>query len=90
MQVTQYFSEERISVIDVYAGTVKRHNVCKRHVAIDTGLIQTERTIFLHVIRDYLYIGMGHCAQLLETILRAAILNNNENVALTSTQVSGT
>ena len=33
-----------------YAGTVKRHNVCKRHVAIDTGFKQTERSIFLHVI----------------------------------------
>ena len=29
---------------------VKRHNVCKRHVAIDTGFKQTERTIFLCVI----------------------------------------
>ena len=31
-------------------GTVKRHNVCKRNVAIDTGFNQTERTIFLHAI----------------------------------------
>ena len=29
---------------------MKRHSVCKRHVAIDTGFKQTERTIFLHVI----------------------------------------
>ena len=28
-----------------YAGAVKRHNVCKRHVAIDTGIKQTERAI---------------------------------------------
>ena len=28
-----------------YAGTVKRHNVCKRHVSIDTSFKQTERTI---------------------------------------------
>ena len=34
----------------VYAGIVKRHNVCKRHVFIDTGFRQTERAIFLHVI----------------------------------------
>ena len=27
-----------------YAGTVKRQNVCKRHVAIGTGFKQTERT----------------------------------------------
>ena len=32
-----------------YADSVKRHNVCKRHVTIDTGVKQTERTIFLHV-----------------------------------------
>ena len=32
------------------ACTVKHRNVCKRHVAIDTGLKQTERIIFLHVI----------------------------------------
>ena len=29
-----------------YSGTVKRHNVCKRHVSIDTGFKQTERAIF--------------------------------------------
>ena len=34
----------------VYAGKVKRFNVCKRHVAIDTGGKQTEHNIFLHVI----------------------------------------
>ena len=33
-----------------YAGTVKRHTVCKRHVSIDTGFKQIERAIFLHVI----------------------------------------
>ena len=34
-----------------YSGTVKRHNVRKRHVAIDTGVKQTEQAIFLlHVI----------------------------------------
>ena len=33
-----------------YSGTMKRHNVCKRHVAIDTGFKQTEGAIFLHVI----------------------------------------
>ena len=36
--------------VDNYAVKVKRHNVCKRHVAIDTGFKQTERTIFLCVI----------------------------------------
>ena len=30
----------------VYDGTVKRHNLCKRHVSIDTGFKQTERAIF--------------------------------------------
>ena len=34
----------------VYACTVKRHNVCKRHVSIETGFKQTERAIFLSVI----------------------------------------
>ena len=29
---------------------MKCHNVCKPHVANDTGVKQTERTIFLHVI----------------------------------------
>ena len=29
-----------------YAGTVKRHNICNRHVAIDTEVKQTERTSF--------------------------------------------
>ena len=33
-----------------YAGTVKCHNVCKRHSFLDTGFKQTEHTIFLHVI----------------------------------------
>ena len=33
-----------------YAVKVKRHNVCIRHVAIDNGFKQTERTIFLCVI----------------------------------------
>ena len=33
-----------------YVGTVKRHNICKRHVSNDTGFKQTERAIFLHVI----------------------------------------
>ena len=33
-----------------YAGRVKRHNACKRHVVTDTGVKQTECTIFLHVI----------------------------------------
>ena len=36
--------------LGAYAVKVKRHNVCKRHVAIDTGFKQTERTIFLCVI----------------------------------------
>ena len=35
---------------NAYDGTVRRHNVCKRHVAIDTSVKQTERTIFLQVI----------------------------------------
>ena len=34
----------------LYAGTVKCHNVCKRHAAIGTGFKQTECTIFLHII----------------------------------------
>ena len=33
-----------------YPGTVKCHNVFKRHIAIDTGFKQTESTIFLHLI----------------------------------------
>ena len=31
-----------------YAGTVKRHNVCKRYISIDTGFNQTGHAIFLH------------------------------------------
>ena len=34
----------------VYAGTEKRHNVCKRHVSIDTVFKQTKRAIFLDII----------------------------------------
>ena len=30
--------------------TAKCHNVYKCHVAIETGVKQTERTIFLHII----------------------------------------
>ena len=33
-----------------YAVKVKRHNACKRHGFLDTGLKQTEGTIFLCVI----------------------------------------
>ena len=33
-----------------YAGTVKRHNVCKRLISIDTGFKQIKHNIFLHVI----------------------------------------
>ena len=36
-------------MIKQYAGTVKRHNICKRHVSNDTGFKQIERDIFLHV-----------------------------------------
>ena len=39
-----------IQIFQIYAGTVKRHNICKRHVAIGTGFKQAERTIFLHII----------------------------------------
>ena len=46
-----------------YAGTVKHHNVCKRHVAIGTGFKQTEHTIFLHVS------SMGLKLQLLSSAL---------------------
>ena len=34
----------------LHADTVKCHNGCKRHISIDIGFKQTERTIFLHVI----------------------------------------
>ena len=43
-------TSERCVPLCVYADTVKRHNVCKRHVAIDTGVKQTERIFFLHII----------------------------------------
>ena len=33
-----------------YAGTVKHHSVCKSYIVIDTGVKQSERTIFLHII----------------------------------------
>ena len=54
----------------VYAGTVKRHNVCKRHVAIDTGFKQIERTIFLHVI------SMGLKLQLLPSAFLKKLSQN--------------
>ena len=39
------------SPVVLYAGTVKRHNVYKRHFATDTLAVkQIERTIILHVI----------------------------------------
>ena len=34
----------------LYASTVKCQNLCKRHIAIDTSVKQTERSIFLQVI----------------------------------------
>ena len=39
-----------IDFLPQYAGIVKRCNVCKHHISIDTGFKQTERAIFLHVI----------------------------------------
>ena len=44
----KYFHEHRLlSAFAVWtfenSGTVKRHNVCERHVAIETGVKQTER-----------------------------------------------
>ena len=36
----------KVDISLLYAGTVKRYNVDKRHIAIDTGVKQTERTIF--------------------------------------------
>ena len=35
----------------VFAGTMKLHNICKRHGFLDTSLKQTESTIFLYVIQ---------------------------------------
>ena len=35
---------------EVYAGEVKRHNVCKRSRFLDTGCKQTGPAIFLNVI----------------------------------------
>ena len=37
-------SKNKIVMQGQYAGTVKRHNVCKRHIAIDNGFK------FLHII----------------------------------------
>ena len=34
-----------------YAGIIKRHNVCQRHVANDTGVKQTVRTIFFTLFK---------------------------------------
>ena len=45
-----FFSVVNICIELSYAVKVKRHNVCKRHVAIATDFKQTERTIFLCVI----------------------------------------
>ena len=33
-------------MVQQYAGTMKRHNVCIRHGFLDTGFKQTERAIF--------------------------------------------
>ena len=32
--------------VSVYTGTVKRHNVCKRYIATDTGVKQTQPLFF--------------------------------------------
>ena len=34
-----------------YAGTVKRHNACKRHGFLDTGFTQTQRAVFSTLCR---------------------------------------
>ena len=36
--------------MQLYAGHMKRHNLCKRRGFLDTGFKQTERVNFLHVI----------------------------------------
>ena len=47
MQLWEHWGQSRKAERPfLYAGTVKRHNVCKCHVAIDTGVKQFERTIF--------------------------------------------
>ena len=51
-----------------YAGTVKCHNTCKRHFAIDNGIKQTERTIFLHVISMVLKLQQLYSAFFEETM----------------------
>ena len=56
-----------------YAGTVKRHNLCKHHVAIDTGVKQTERTIFLHVISMGLRLQLLSRAFLKENIPKLSV-----------------
>ena len=52
----EYFGTKEAAV--QYAGTVKRHNACKRHVAIDTGVKQFERTFFLLVNSKGLNLSM--------------------------------
>ena len=57
VKTSELLCKQAIEIVDdkhmyrgAYAGTVKRHNVCKHHFAIDTGVKQTEHTIFLHVM----------------------------------------
>ena len=48
IQLCNYFPGEFVPLsLPIYAGTVKRHIVCKSHVAIDTGVKRIERTVFL-------------------------------------------
>ena len=63
----------------MYTGTVKRHNVCKRHISIDTGVKQTERAIFLHVISIGVKIGTALKCVFEETLPKLSVNFGNRN-----------
>ena len=68
-----------LGILLTYAGTVKRHNVCKRHVSIDTGFKQTERAIFLHVIPNRINIRTALKYIFEETVPKLSVNFGNRN-----------
>ena len=64
---------------NLHTGTVKRHNVCKRHVSNDTGFKQTERAIFLHVISNWITIGTAFKCIFEETMRKLSVNFGNRS-----------
>ena len=62
-----------------YSGTVKRHNVCKRHVSNDTGSKQIERAIFPMLFQWDKKIGTAFKCILEETMPKLSLNFGNRN-----------